>query len=85
MASFMTMADANGGEVFESKLSHESSTGTGVFGGGSGYALSIGTASNHAISFHTSGKSSRFVGTKSPEISKTSRFGFRDRQNIKRT
>ena len=63
MASFITMEDAGGG-TFGSKIGHESSTGTGVFGGGSGYALSIGTQSNHGISFHTSGKASPrlFIG-----------------------
>ena len=65
MASFLTMTDsAASAPAFESKIGHESSTGTGVFGGGSKYALSIGTATNHAISFHTGGKASPrlFVG-----------------------
>ena len=63
MASYITMNDATG-KVFESKIGHESSKGTGVFGGGSKYALSIGTASRHAISFHTDGKASPrlFIG-----------------------
>ena len=63
MASYVTMDDGVG-DVFESRIGHESSTGTGVFGGGSAYALSIGTSSDHAISFHTSGKASPrlFIG-----------------------
>ncbi|QDZ18185.1 hypothetical protein A3770_01p07030 [Chloropicon primus] len=62
MASYLTMGDSS--EEVESKIGHESSTGTGVFGGGSGYALSIGTSSDHGISFHTSGKASPrlFIG-----------------------
>ena len=65
MASYVTMTDnAANSPAFESKIGHESSTGTGVFGGGSKYALSIGTETNHAISFHTSGKASPrlFIG-----------------------
>ncbi len=57
MASYITLNDAEG-KAFESKIGHESAKGTGVFGGGQKYALSIGTATDHAVSFHTGGKAS---------------------------
>ena len=55
MASHLTLSDKDGA-TFESRIGHEGSSGTGLFGGGSKYSLAIGTKSDHAISFHTSGK-----------------------------